>query len=57
VFVGYYVKIYLDNIFYNFGFVLNDFMMLDIVDVSINDDVSIYIVQNSNTTNNSDIIT
>jgi len=44
VFVGYCVKKYLDNIFYNFGFVLNDFMMLDTVDVSINDDVSIYIV-------------
>jgi len=57
VFVGNCVKIYLDNIFYNSGFVLNDFMMLDTVDVSINDDVSIYIVRNSNTTNNSDIIT
>jgi hypothetical protein len=57
VFIGYYVKIYLDNIFLNFGFVLNGFMMLDTVDVSINDDVSIYTVRNSNTTNNSDIIT
>ena len=31
--------------------------MLDTVDVSINDDVSIYTVRNSKTTNNSDIIT
>ena len=31
--------------------------MLDSVNVSINDDVSIYTVRNSNTTNNSDIIT
>jgi hypothetical protein len=31
--------------------------MLDTVDVSINDDVSIYTVRNSNTTNNNDIIT
>jgi hypothetical protein len=32
-------------------------MVLDTVNVSINDDVSIYGVQNFSTTNNSDIIT
>jgi len=31
-------------------------MVLDTVNVSINDDASIYVVQNSSTTNNSDII-
>ena len=56
-FVGCCVKIYMDNIFYGFGFVLNGFMVLDTVNVSINDDASIYIVQNANTTNNSDIVT
>jgi hypothetical protein len=56
-FVGCCVKIYIDNIFYGFGSVLNGFMVLDTVNVSINDDVFIYIVQNTNTTNNSDIIT
>jgi hypothetical protein len=57
VFVGCCVKIYRDNIFYGFGFVLNEFMMLDIVNIFINDYSSIYVVLNSNTTNNSDIIT
>jgi hypothetical protein len=41
--IGYCVKIYLDNFFY-FGFVLNDFMVLDIVNISIDDDASIYTV-------------
>jgi hypothetical protein len=57
VFLGCCVKIYLDNIFYDSSFVLNGFMVLDTVNVSINDDVSIYGVQNFSTTNNSDIIT
>jgi hypothetical protein len=43
-FASCYVKIYLDNIFYGFGFVLNDFMVLDTVNVYINDNASIYIV-------------
>jgi len=54
VFVGCCVKIYLDNIFYGFDFVLNGFMVLDTINISINDDASIYVVQNSN---NNDIIT
>jgi len=56
-FVGYCVKIHLDNIFYGSGFVLNGFMVLDTVNVSINYDASIYVVQNSNTINDSNIIT
>jgi hypothetical protein len=56
-FIGCCVKIYLDNIFYGSGFVLNGFMVLDIVNVSINDDASIYVVQNSSITNDSVIIT
>jgi len=57
VFVGSCVKIYLDNIFYGFGFVLNSFMVLDTVNVSINYYASIYVVQNSSTINDSNIIT
>jgi len=45
-----------DNIFYGSGFVLNVFKLLNIVNVSVNDDAFIYVVQNSNTTNSSDII-
>jgi len=44
MFASCYVKIYLDNIFYGFGFVLNDFMVLDTVNVYINDNASTYIV-------------
>ena len=51
------VKICLDNIFYGSGFVLNGFTMLNNVNVSIKDDDFIYVVQSSNITNNSDIIT
>jgi hypothetical protein len=57
VFVGCCVKIHLDNIFYGSSFVLNGFMVLDTVNVSINYDVSIYVVQNSSTINDSNIIT
>jgi hypothetical protein len=56
-FVGCCVKIHLDNIFYGSGFVLNGFMVLDTVNVSINYDASIYVVQNSSTINDSNIIT
>ena len=50
------MKIYLDNIFYGSSFVLNGFMVLDIVNGSIKDDASIYVVQSSSTTNNNDIM-
>jgi hypothetical protein len=55
--VGCCVKMHLDNIFYGSGFVLNGFMVLDTVNVSINYDASIYVVQNSSTINDSNIIT
>jgi hypothetical protein len=42
--------------FYGSGFVLKDFMVLDIINVSIKDDASIYVVQSSSTTNNNDIM-
>ena len=42
--------------FYGSGFVLNGFMVSDTINVSINDDAFIYVVQNSSTTNNIDII-
>jgi len=57
VYVGCCVKMYLDNVFYDFSFVLNGFMVLDTINIPINDDASIYVVQNFSTTNNSDIIT
>jgi hypothetical protein len=57
VFVDCCIKIYLNNIFYGSDFVLNGFMVLDIVNIYINDDASIYVVQNSNVIINSDIIT
>jgi hypothetical protein len=47
---------YIWNIFYSSDFVLNGFMVLDIVNVSIKDDASIYVVQSSSTINNSDIM-
>ena len=56
-FVDCCVKIYLDNIFYGSDFVLNGFMVLDIVNVFVNYDASIYVVQNSSITNDSNIIT
>jgi hypothetical protein len=49
-FIGCCVKIYLDNIFYGF-------IVLDIVNVSINYDASIYVVQNSSIINDNNIIT
>jgi len=36
---------YIWNIFYCFDFILNGFMVLDTVNVSIKDDASIYVVQ------------
>jgi hypothetical protein len=33
------------NIFYSFDFILNGFMVLDTVNVSIKDDASIYVIQ------------
>jgi len=57
MFVSCCVNIYLDNIFYGSGFVLNGFMVLDTVNVSINYDASIYVVQNSNTINDNNIMT
>jgi hypothetical protein len=56
-FVGCCVKMHMDNIFYGSGFVLNGFMVLNTVNVSINYDASIYVVQNSSTINDSNIIT
>ena len=38
MFVGCCVKIHLDNVFYGSSFVLNGFMVLDTVTVSINND-------------------
>ena len=56
MFISYCVKIYLDNMFYGSGFILNGFMVLDTVNVYIKDDASIYVVQSYSTNNNNDII-
>jgi hypothetical protein len=56
-FIGCCVKIYLDNIFLWFLFCIKWFYGVRHCNISINDDASIYAVQNSNTTNTSDIIT
>ena len=47
------VKILLDNIYYDFGYLLNGFMVLDTVNIFINDDTSIYVVGNSSVSNDS----
>ena len=50
------VKILLDNVYYSFGYLLNDFMMLDTVNVFINNDTSIYVVGNSRVSNDNDSV-
>ena len=51
-----YVKILLDNVYYGSGYLLNGFMVLDIVNVFINNDTSIYIIGNSNVSNDNDSV-
>ena len=50
------VKILLDNVYYGSGYLLNGFMVLDTVNVSINNDTSIYVVENSNVYNDNDSV-
>ena len=49
-------KILLDKVYYGSGYLLNDFMVLDIINVFINDDISIYVVENSSVSNDNDSI-
>ena len=50
------VKIFLDKVYYSSRYLLNGFMVLDTVNVFINDDTSIYVVENSSTTKNNDSV-
>ena len=50
------VKILLDKVYYDFGYLLNGFMVLDTVNISMYDDTSIYIVGNSNVSNDNDSV-
>ena len=50
------VKILLDNVYYGSGYLLNGFMVLDTVNVFINNDISIYVVGNSNVSNDNDSV-
>ena len=50
------VKVFLDNVYYDFGYLLNGFMVLDTVNISMYDDTSIYIVGNSNVSNDNESI-
>ena len=48
------VKILLENVYYGSGYLLNGFMVSDIVNVFINDDTSIYVVGNSSISNDNE---
>ena len=48
------VKVFLDNVYYDFGYLLNGFMVLDTVNISMYDDTFIYVVGNSNVSNDND---
>ena len=50
------VKVFLDKIDYDSRYLLNGFMVLDIVYVFVNDDTSIYIVGNSSSSNDNDSV-
>ena len=50
------VKVVLDNIYYDSGYLLNGFMVLDTVYVFVNDDTSIYVVGNSSTSNDNESV-
>ena len=44
------------NVYYGFGYLLNGLMVLDIVNVFINNDTSIYVVGNSSVSNDNDSV-
>ena len=50
------VKIFLDNIYYGSGYLSNDFIVLDTVNILINDNTSIYVVGNFSTSNDNDSV-
>ena len=54
MFENVYVKVFLEKVYYGFGYLSDDFMMLDTVYVSVNDDTFIYVAGNSSNSNDND---
>ena len=50
------VKVFLDKAYYSSGYLLNGFMVLDTVNVFVNDDTSIYVVENLSTSNDNESV-
>ena len=50
------VKVFLDNVYYGSGYVLDGFMVLDTTNIVLNDTSSIYVVGNSNSVSNTESI-
>ena len=50
------VKVFLDKVYYGFGYLSDDFMVLDTVNVLINDNTSIYVIENSNASNDNESV-
>ena len=50
------VKIFLDNVYYDSGYFSDDFMMLDTINVLINDNTSIYVVENFSASNDNESV-
>ena len=50
------VKILLDNVYYDSGYLLDGFMVLDTVNISMYDDTFIYVVGNSSVSNDNDSV-
>ena len=50
------VKVFLDNVYYGSGYVLDGFMVLDTTNIVLNDTSSIYAVGNSSSVSNTESI-
>ena len=50
------MKVFLDNVYYGFGYLSNGFMVLDTVNVFVNNNAFIYAVGNFNTSSDNDSI-
>ena len=56
VFTSGCMKVFLDNVCYGSGYMLNDFMVLVTINVFVNDNTSIYVVGNSSTSSDIDSV-
>ena len=56
VFISGYVKVFMDKVYYGSRFLSNGFMVLDIVNIFVNDNASIYVVGNSITSNDNNSV-